>query len=76
MTLLLRYFIYICILLVAALTKSSQAEERENDICAYYAILTKIDEFHLTQQINQTIGIDLSNMISEMESVFQARVLF
>jgi hypothetical protein len=76
MTLLLRYFIYICILLVAALTKSSQAEERENDICAYYAILTKIDEFHLTQQINQTIGIDLSNMISEMESVESASNAF
>ena len=74
MTRLLITTLFICIFVCVTSLQPTQA--RDPDICGQYAILSKIDEFYLVQEVRRKVNIDLTQIINEMDSIEAPGVLF
>ncbi len=60
--------LFIIIFYLIILSTPYVLSERQDEICGHYAVITKIDEFLITQKIKKTLDIDLTPVMDEMGS--------
>ena len=65
--------VFVC---VASLESTEITEIRSPEICGQYAILSKIDEFYLVQEVKKRVNIDLAQIMDEMDSIETPGALF
>jgi len=64
------------IIIFVYVTSLESTETRNPEICGQYAILSKIDEFYMVQEIKKKVNIDLTQIIDEVDLIEAPGTLF